>query len=607
LTKNCAQSVAKTGAKIKYQKSQTDFNGLQCSVSGQQNAVAESVSAQYHNFHTAKDSHIKSIMSYSTADNRQKRSSNRTADSLGQVGMPVSAKELAATKWDAIVVGAGHNGLTCATYLARSGKQVLVLESRDRVGGACTLEEPWPGYKVSPCAYVAGLLHPLVMKELDFAGYGFEWVPAEGGLFVPFEDGSSIQLWDDEEKKLAELKKFAPGDVAGYRELHHIMDRVCEALRPADENDVWIGPAPTRETIEARLKNDKDAIALLFDWSQAEFLQRYLKDERLQLALMGQGVVGSFSSPFDRGTASIYLHHYSGRMNGSEYGAWGYVRGGMGMVSFILCDIARDAGVTVCSGTPVTRIIPGKGVELESGETMRAPVVISNADPIVTARLLGTECDPDWRKRVEGIPIEGCTVKLNIALSQLPDFLARPGLKEPHHLATINTPISLHEWKSCYETARAGGVPSRLWTEIYLQSAYDSGVTPEGKHIMSVFAQYVPHTFKNGDWDSHREEIGRIGIESIARYCSNLPDAVIAMEVLGPPDIEKRVGLTGGHIFQGECLPDYMWSKRLTPQTPMSGVFLCGACTHPGGSVIGINGRNAAMQVLATSEAAGRD
>jgi phytoene dehydrogenase-like protein len=190
------------------------------------------------------------------------------------------------------------------------------------------------------------------------------------------------------------------------------------------------------------------------------------------------------------------------------------------------------------------------------------------------------------------------TVKVNAALHELPDFLARPGTRAPHHLATINTPLTREEWKASHSAAHAGRMSPRVWTEIYLQTAYDSSVAPEGKHVMSVFSQYAPNAFAEGSWDTRREEAGRIVLDSIGRFCSNFPDAVIAMDVLGPPDVEKKVGLTGGHIFQGECLPPYMWDRRLEYRTPMPGVFLCGAATHPGGSVIAINGRNAAMEVL---------
>ena len=277
---------------------------------------------------------------------------------------------------------------------------------------------------------------------------------------------------------------------------------------------------------------------------------------------------------------------------------WGYVEGGMGMVSFILCDIARDLGAVVASGVPVARIIPGLGVELEGGERIEARQVISNADPRATLKLLGNEADPAWKERVEQIPQVGCTVKLNVVLKQLPSFKARPGTFRDHHKGQINTPLSKDDWAAGFRAARAGCLHSRLWTELYFQTVHDPSVAPSGMHTMSVFAQYVPHTFAEGTWDSRREEVKDVAIRSIGRFCENFPESIQDVQVLGPPDIEKEVGLTGGHIFQGECLPPYMWDKRLSARTPMPGVFLCGACTHPGGSVIGINGRNAAMEVL---------
>jgi phytoene dehydrogenase-like protein len=518
-------------------------------------------------------------------------------ESLGRVGLPRPLKELVAATWDAIVVGAGHNGLTCAAYLARAGRRVLVLESRDRIGGACTLEEPWPGYRVSPCAYVCGLLHPLVIEELDLTGRGLEWHPAQPGLFVPFEDGSSVQLWGDDERLEVEVSRLCPGDLRGWRAMSALKARVRDALRPDGADDVWIGPAPTRDEIESRLCHDREAIGLLFEWSMVEFMERYLSDERLHLALLGQGVIGTNASPHDSGTASVHFHHASGRMGGMP-GMWGYVRGGMGRVSFLLYEAAVEAGATVAAGVPVARILPGQGVELESGERVRAPVVISNADPRTTLDLLGSAADSGWRAQVERIPMTGSTVKLTVALSELPNFNLRPGTMEPHHFGQVNTPLTKTEWREHHETALAGELPSRLWTELYFQSSHDPSVTPAGKHLMSVFAQPVPYAFRTGDWSTRRDEVARVALDSIARFCSNIPGAVLHLEVMGPPDIERKTGLAGGHIFQGDCRPEYMWDRRLKPSTPMPGMFLCGAGTYPGGSVIGINGRNAAMEVL---------
>ena len=516
---------------------------------------------------------------------------------LGKVGLPAPLSELAARRWDAIVVGAGHNGLTCAAYLARAGKQVLVLEARERVGGACTMEELWGGVKMSPCAYLVGLLHPLVVDELRMREHGFAWTPATAGLFVPFEDGSSIQLWEDDARCEAEIQRFAPRDVAGWKAMQRVMSGLRDAVRPAGERDLWIGGPPSRDELEARIGGDPELRGLLFDWSMVEFVERYLDDERLQCAYMGQGVIGTNASPFDPGTAFIHFHHSSGRLDG-QIGTWGYVKGGMGTVSFILCDIARELGATVAAGVPVTQIIPGEGVLLADGTAIHAPVVVSNADPRVTLRLLGDNAAPQWRDHVERVPIQGCTVKINMLLRELPNFTARPGIMQPHHAGQINTPLSKPHWREACAASQRGELPERLWTELYFQTVHDSNIAPNGLHTMSVFAQYVPGQFAEGDWDSRREEVTQLGIASIGRYVSNFPAAIIDVEVLGPPDIEAKVGLTGGHIFQGDCLPQYMWENRLSYQTPMPGVYLCGACTHPGGSVIAINGRNAAMELL---------
>ncbi len=524
--------------------------------------------------------------------------SRSAVELLGLLGLPAPISELASKEWDAVIVGAGHNGLTCAAYLARAGKRVLVLESRERIGGACTIEEPWPDVRMSPCAYLAGLLHPLVVEELDLERRGFHWTPAVNGLFVPFEDGSSIQLYDDDAQCEAEIERFAPRDISGWRAMSDVIRRTRDAIRPGDERDMWLGDAPSREQMEERIGKDVEACSLLFDWSMIEFVERYLSDERLQIAYLGQGVIGTNASPFDAGTASIRFHHSSGRLGGLP-GAWGYVRGGMGMVSFFLADAAQEAGAVIASGVAVHEIIPGEGVLLVSGEKIGACTVISNADPRTTLRLLNQHVDEAWRRRVEGIPMEGCTLKLNVWLRELPNFRARPGTCEPHHFGQANTPLSKEEWKNGYAAARAGRLPERLWTELYFQSVHDATVAPRGTHTMSVFSQYVPYSFAEGDWDGQRESAKDLALASIARLCSNLPEAVIDAEVLGPPDIEKKVGLTGGHIFQGECLPSNMWRHRLPAKTPMPGVYLCGAGTHPGGSVIAVNGRNAAMRVLA--------
>lgn len=511
---------------------------------------------------------------------------------LGRVGLPLPVSELALRTWDVVVVGAGHNGLTAAAYLSRAGYRVLVLERRDRVGGACTLEESWPGFRVSPCAYVVGLLHPVVVEELSLARHGYEALPTDPTFFVPFPDGSSFTEWADERRTLAEVERLSPSDVDGYRRYTGLFDRIRDALRPEDGDDLWLGEPPPRELVEQRLGRDPEAVATVFSDSMADLLARHFRDRRLIDALAGQGVIGTFASPYDSGTASVHFHHSSGRLGGRP-GAWGHVRGGMGMVSFALCDAATEAGALVATGVAVAAIHPRVGVELEDGTVVHAPVVVSNADPRRTVALLGDAAPGRWRRQVLDVPMESPVVKVNFALRALPDFGVAHATR-----ATINVTRGIDALHDSYLAARGGGVDAELWCELYCASAYDQTVAPEGMHVMSAFCQYVPYAFADGTWDDRRRDVGDRVVASIERFAPGFSEVVVDREVLGPPDVERRVGLTGGHIFQGECLPPWMWDRRLAARTPAEGVYLCGAGTHPGGSVIAANGRNAAMAVL---------
>ena len=282
-----------------------------------------------------------------------------------------SPSDLARRPWDVIIVGAGHNGLACAAYLARAGRRVLVLEARRRVGGACTMEEPWPGFRSSPCAYLLGLLHPIVIEELGLKERGLSWTPARAGMFVPFDDGTSLRLPDDDDELEAEIKRLSPRDLKGFRAFSDVKRRLRDALRPDGPDDLWIGRAPSRDRLNDLLKHDSEARSLLFDWSMVEYVERFFEDERLQMAYLGQGVIGTNASPFEKGTASIHFHHASGRLGGDP-GQWGYVRGGMGMVSFLIRDAAVEAGAVIAIDAPVARIVPGQGVVLESGERIDA-------------------------------------------------------------------------------------------------------------------------------------------------------------------------------------------------------------------------------------------
>ncbi len=510
--------------------------------------------------------------------------------------MPVS--QLAARQWDVIVVGGGHNGLTAAAYLGRAGRRTLVLERRERLGGACTLERPFPdpNYVVSPCAYLVGLLHPLVIGELALARRGYRVFPCDPSQWSPFADGTSFTDWKDPRRTADSVRQLSPRDVDGFFAYQDVYTRIRDRLRSADPAlDTWVGEAPTRERLSSLLAGDPEAVEVVFELPVADLVERYVHDERLRAALHGAGVIGTWAGPRDPGTAGVRLMHNMGLLGG-----WGYVEGGMGRVSFALADAAAEAGAVLACGLPVARISPGVGVELDDGTVLRAPVVVSNADPQRTLGLVGADAAPAWWvSRVEAWDVRSPVLKLNCALSRLPRFTAAPGGLDGEYVYRSMVVLStgIDDTQRAFAAA-CRGEPAPDWCELYFQTAYDPTVAPAGHHTMSVFAQYASFHLARGDWASRRVEIAGQVLARIALWAPDVADCVEHWELLGPPDVEERIGLTGGHIFQGSCLPSQMWDQRFPPRTPLPGLYLCGAATHPGGSVIGINGRNAAMAVL---------
>jgi phytoene dehydrogenase-like protein len=523
---------------------------------------------------------------------------------LGKVGLPAPLSELAARDWDAIVVGGGHNGLTAAAYLARAGKSVLVLERRERLGGACTLEQPFPEpeYVVSPCAYVVGLLDELVVEELDLPRHGYDYVVADPNLWCPFADGTSYAQFLDHERTVAHMRQngFSEQDIRSSFAYEEMFDRARRLLRYGSRGDTWKGPSPSRAEIE-ELLDDEELISVVFEESIAETIDRYVSDQRLKDALFGQGVIGAYAGPRDPGTASVKLMHFQGDLGG-QGPEWGYVVGGMGRVSFAIAQAALEAGATLAAGVPVARILPGEGVQLESGDRLLAPIVISNADPKRTLGMLESDAVPaDYRERLEAWKVRSPVVKLNAGLSRLPAFTAAGDVQA--HRAMISIQHGLEAAQDGFE-ACTRGEPAIGFCELYFQTAYDSSVAPQGRHTMSAFCQYAPYELAEGDWERRRDEVSGLILDAIAAYAPDVHECVEHTEVLGPPDIEARIGLTGGSIFQGETMPDQMWDQRLTWRTPVEGVYMCGAATHPAGSVIALNGRNAAMAVLEDLEGA---
>jgi phytoene dehydrogenase-like protein len=523
---------------------------------------------------------------------------NPVAAVLGKVGLPAPVRELAARTWDVIVVGGGHNGLTCAAYLARAGQRVLVLEARDRLGGACTLEQPFDDDPsvISPCAYVVGLLDDDVIRDLDLRRRGLEVYVADPQLWVPFDDGTAFSQWMSHERTVAGLAELGlpQKEIDGYVAYEKFFDDMRLRLRKGPR-DTWVGDSPTRPELE-ELLGDQTMIDALFDASISDVLDSFVTDQRLKDALFGQGVIGTFAGPKDPGTASVKLMHFQGDLEG-EGPVWGYVKGGMGMISFAIADAARDAGAVLAAGVPVGEILPGEGVRLDDGTFIAAPVVVSNADPKRMLGMVAAQAVPaSYRERLENWDIQSPVVKFNASLNRLPSWTAAPG-ETFMALGTVDVTGGLDDAQAAFERC-SRGEPAVGFGEIYVQTLHDPSPAPAGRHLMSVFGQYAPYDV-NGGWTARREEVARQFIDLIGRWAPDFEDCLANYEVLGPPDIEERVGLTGGHIFQGEVRPDQMWEHRLTPRTPIPGVYLCGAATHPAGSVIATNGANAARAVLA--------
>ena len=343
-------------------------------------------------------------------------------------------------------------------------------------------------------------------------------------------------------------------------------------------------------------------IDLCFEASIAEVLDAYIDDERVKTALFGQGIIGTWGGPYDHGTASIKLMHYQGDLDG-QGPVWGYVEGGMGMCSFAIADAAAEAGAVLACGVEVAEILAGEGVTLDDGTALRAPTVICNADPKRMLGMIGdAEIDGDYRERLDAWKIRSPVVKFNASLDRLPNWTAAPGADWPAR-ATVDATGTMAEAQAAFERC-AAGEPAVAFGEIYVQTGYDPSPAPEGKHLLSVFGQYAPYEIADGDWDAARPGVAKQFIDLISRFAPDLGDCLLDHEVLGPPDIESRIGLTGGNIFQGEVTPDQMWEGRLAARTPVEGLYLCGAATHPAGSVIALNGRNAAAAVLADQGAA---
>jgi phytoene dehydrogenase-like protein len=523
-----------------------------------------------------------------------------------------------ASTHDSIIIGAGHNGLVTAAYLARAGQKVLVLERRELVGGACVTEELWPDYKVSTAAYVNSLLRPEIIHDLDLKRHGFEMLPRDPSSFTPFPDGRYLLMGPDPALNHREVSKFSAKDAEALPRYERMLERVAELIEPTlvqTPPDPWSGRLSDLWQLGKLAwrfrklgKEGAQAIEVLTGAATA-VLDRWFESEQLKVTLATDAVIGAFASPSMQGTAYVLFHHVMGECNGVR-GVWGYVRGGMGRISEALASAAREHGAEIRCNASVGRILirDGRayGVALEDGTEFIAARVVSNADANVTFfRLMDPkELPADFVESIRAIDYNSPTLKINVALGEAPDFKALPGAKiGPHHNATMHIGPTLDYMERAYDDAKYGRPSASPMLECTMASAVDRTIVPEGKHLMSMFVQYAPTQLREGNWDAIKEQFADRCFQIMDEYAPNFSRSVIHRQVLSPLDLERRFNMTGGNIFQGAMTLGHLFFLRPAAgyanyRTPIRGLYLCGAATHPGGGVMGACGYNAAREIL---------
>lgn len=524
----------------------------------------------------------------------------------------------AAGRYDAIVVGAGHNGLVTACYLARAGLRVLVLERRYLVGGACVTEETFPGFKVSTAAYVTSLFRPEIVRDLRLRDHGLEILPRNPSSFTPYPDGRFLLLGPDRKLNHREISKFSPRDAERYPGYEALLERVAAFVEPT----LTMTPP---NLLRPRLRDLFRLLALgrafrrlgpaapeaveVLTGSARDLLDRWFESTEVKATLATDAIIGAMASPSTPGTAYVLLHHVMGETDGAR-GVWGYVRGGMGGLSQALAGAARGLEVEIRCEAEVARVLTREGrvtgVALASGDEYRAPIVASNADARVTfTRLLDPRAlPPDFVAAVERINYESASLKINVALAELPSFLACPGLRPgPQHQGTIHICPDLDYIERAYDDAKYGVPSRRPVLECTIPSVVDDTVAPPGRHLMSIFVQYAPYALRGSTWDEIGESFADRCFDVLEEYAPNFRRAVLARQVVTPLDLERTFNLTGGNIFQGAMTPGQLFSLRpvlgyADYRTPVGGLYLCGAAAHPGGGVMGAPGFNAAREIL---------
>ncbi len=517
------------------------------------------------------------------------------------------------------MVGAGHNGLTAASYLARAGLSVLVLERRDIVGGCCVTEEIAPGCRVSTTSYIASMLRPEVISDLRLRDHGLRMVPCDPAIQVPFPDGHVVPWWTDRERAKAEFKKISSKDADTFVQVDDRLRKLARYLQP-----FFMEPPPEIDTKSVRGWTDllrvgkkfrgisSDEISQLISFltgSLGEFLDHNYESEKIKTMFLANNVYGKHGGPYQPGTAIGLLFHL---LSGGEHelqGFSGHVMGGMGAITQALAESGRKLGVEIHTSSPVAHIDVrdgrARGVVLEDGTEIRARVVLSNADPKRTflKMVTASELPNDFLHSIRAIKMEGPCAKVNLVLEEEPRFTGTSADATPLERTFYTLVPSLQFAERCYDIAKFGEIPEELWVDCVVSSNADASLAPPGKHILTCFVQYVPYHLREGSWDQKRELLGDRVIKKIAEYAPNVPNAIVARQVLTPLDLERTYGLTEGNIFHGDLRLEQLFFMRPVSgwsqyRTPVDGLYLCGAGTHPGGGVTGAPGHNAAHQVL---------